>query len=125
MVAHHYPGVNTPAGLFAALGQRFQPEFSVLVIGINITALVSACRDVVNRPGVFNSNLASHCARLPQTPVHRRIFFTFPGLTLYSTSTSDFLIITPSTENWFLWFERLQKSMLFPSRNEVIPQHFH
>jgi len=45
MVAHHDPGVNPPARLFAALGQRFEPKFPVLVIGTNFAALVPARHD--------------------------------------------------------------------------------
>ena len=74
VVAHHHPGVKAPAGLFAGLCQRFQPQLPGAIIGVNIAALICPGLQMIDSPGILEANLPSHrpasCAQSAVPPSH-------------------------------------------------------
>jgi hypothetical protein len=55
-----------PAGLGARLGERFDEASPIRIIQEDQLASVAAIHDVVDRPGILDSQLARHAGRIPR-----------------------------------------------------------
>ena len=59
MIAHETERMNVPAGFHATLGQGSQKTLPICVVAVNRLAMIPAIHDVVDRTGIFHSELAS------------------------------------------------------------------
>ena len=59
MIAHETERMNVPAGFHAAIVQCFQKTLPIRVVAVNRLAMIPAIHDVVDRTGIFHSELAS------------------------------------------------------------------
>jgi len=56
--------MNLPACFLARLPQGFQKPLAILVILENIIPSIPSTHDVIDRPGIFDSQLSSHAQTL-------------------------------------------------------------
>ena len=64
LIRHEDVGVNLPPRLGANLPQRLDEALPIRVILEDRLAPVTTIHDVINRPGIFNSQLAGHAGRV-------------------------------------------------------------
>jgi hypothetical protein len=60
VIGHQTKAVNLPRGLEAGLLSSAQEELAILAAPKDDFLVITAIHDVVNRPGVMNTHLASH-----------------------------------------------------------------
>jgi hypothetical protein len=65
MIGHEHVGVNLPARLGARLAQRLDETLVIQLVLKDQLAPVTAIHDVVDRAGIFDSQLAGHAGRVP------------------------------------------------------------
>jgi hypothetical protein len=72
MVAAQAIAVHLPIGLLTNLGQCFQKTSSILVIDKDVLPAVTAIHQMIDRPFIFQTQLAWHAPTLAQTLPERQ-----------------------------------------------------
>src|ERR1041385_427286 len=63
MIAHQAISMDLPFSLAACLRQGTQKSFPIKIVTENSLATISAIHNVINRAGIFDSQLSRHRAR--------------------------------------------------------------
>ena len=64
IISHQAPSVNRPVGFGAGFGEGRQKAPPIQVVVVNRLAPVPAIHDMVNRPGLWQSEFARHAPSL-------------------------------------------------------------
>src|SRR5437899_563783 len=67
VVAHQAPRVNLPVGFFASLGQGLEKILPIHIIVIDPLTTIATAHDVVDHPGILNSQRPRHSSQLSST----------------------------------------------------------
>jgi hypothetical protein len=78
MIGHEAEGMHLPAGFAAGLTQRVEKLLPVPVIPADRLLPVSAVHQVIDRPGILDSQLARQVIRLRASPGYMSIPRTDP-----------------------------------------------
>ena len=62
VVGHEAKAMHLPKRFLATLSERGQKSLAIRVVLEKTLSMVTAIHEVVNRPGILDAQLASHCA---------------------------------------------------------------
>src|SRR5579862_5526818 len=78
VIAHETIRMNLPIGFFARLLQRFEEEFSVVIIVENVLPVIPSVHDMIDCSFVLNSKLPGHARQCGPTARELSILRTDP-----------------------------------------------